>query len=339
MRIWTTQEMPSPGFAPAWDAVLRASAHAHFALERAWLEWEAAHGRHALAVVDADADEPMIVAARRERGGLVSGWPWRWQVAVAGAADATLEGLTPAHAERARRMLDEAGHRTRVRMYLPLAPGKSGRAPRAGTTTLLPLAGQAKAKPTSGNKRREARKAAAAGWSVEAATTSAEFRGFAELQRENESRRGRTRAAALPGEPPPGESWREWEHPWMWLLLAKRDGVIGAGSGFGRSPGGIVDYRANASTLEARDAGANALIAIEAVRLAAEAGHRFLNWGGATTFKRSLGGETLPTWEWLGGGATWAVPNSIESLLKQARSEAAAGVRALRGRGTGRRGR
>ena len=44
----------------------------------------------------------------------------------------------------------------------------------------------------------------------------------------------------------------------------------------------------------------------------------------------SLGGETLQTWEWLGGGVAWAVPNTLETLIKHARSEAAAGVKALR---------
>jgi len=332
MLIWKTQEAPSADFRSAWDAVLRSCMHAHFALERRWLEWEAGHGRHAIAAVEADGPEPIIVAARQVHGVLISGWPWRWQAGRASGADATLGGLSLADARRASRMLTEAGGGARVRMYVPIPAGRSRRTARAGTTTLLPLTADLKARPPSGNKRREARKAAAAGWVVEAATTADEFRGYAELQLANERRR-RGRAAALPDDPAPGESWREWEHPWMWLLVAKRDGVIGAGSGFGRSAGGMVDYRANASTTEARDAGANALLAVEAARLAGQAGHRFMNWGGATTFKRSLGGDTLPTWEWLGGGGAWALPNAIESLWKAARSEAAAGVKALRRRG------
>lgn len=330
MLIWKTQEAPPPGFERAWDSVLRGCAHAHFALDRAWLAWEAAHGRHGLAVVDADGPEPMIVAARHEHGALISGWPWRWQVGRSGGADATLEGLTRDDARRARQLLADGSPGARVRMFLPIAPDLSRGATRAGSTTLLELSEGAATKAASGNKRREARKAAAAGWVVEAATQPADFRRFAELQREGERRRGRTPGMALPSQPARGESWREWEHPWMWLLVARRDGEIGAGSGFGRARGGMVDYRANASTEEARAAGANALLAMEAVRLAAEAGCRYMNWGGATTFKRSLGGETLQTWEWLGGGVAWAVPNTLETLIKHARSEAAAGVKALR---------
>jgi hypothetical protein len=48
--------------------------------------------------------------------------------------------------------------------------------------------------------------------------------------------------------------------------LAGREGAIEAGSGFGRYPGGKIDYRANNSSVEAKRLGANALLAFEALR-------------------------------------------------------------------------
>lgn len=336
MRIWRTQEPISETFAAAWESVVRPCTHSHFAMERAYLEWEAAHGRHAIAILD-EADVPMAIVARDEGGTLISGWPWRWQVGLAGGADATIAGVSPADAERAERLLLEAGGGARLRLHLPVEP-TSHAGSRAGATILHPLIETAEPfKKLSGNKRREARKAGEAGWTVEIASSHAEFRRFAGIQRETESRREGEDASSLPSDPAPGESWREWEHPWMWLLVAKRDGEIHAGSGFGRSPGGMLDYRTNASTLEAKNAGVNVLLAVEAMRLGREAGHTYMNWGGTTTFKRTLGGATLDTWQWLGGGGAWTVPNRIESLWKKARSGAAARVKEMQKKGKSRR--
>jgi hypothetical protein len=119
----------------------------------------------------------------------------------------------------------------------------------------------------------------------------------------------------------------------MWLLLAVRDGKIEAGSGFGVYPGGMIDYRANASSLEGKKGRANVLLAWEAIRLGRERGYRWMNWGGATMFKQELGGTRLRIVCRLGGGPLWALPNAVETGA--ARLRARMGTLLRRGRPAG----
>jgi hypothetical protein len=130
--------------------------------------------------------------------------------------------------------------------------------------------------------------------------------------------------------PEPGEVWREWELPWMWLLVAKQGGVVRAGSGFGLWPGGSLDYRTNASDAEGMKGGANILLAWEAMRRGRDAGHRWVNWGGATRFKLDLGGECLTVHSWLGGGPLWQVPNRLEVAWEGLQERGANWLRARR---------
>jgi hypothetical protein len=308
-------------------------------MELDYLEWEAGHGRHALALMDGEHDETLLAVARIDGSTIVSGWPWRWQVARVGGADAGVPGITSEDAARFERLLVEASEGARVRVHLPFIPDFRHTGLKVGQTILLPLGDtdDESVKKVTGNKRREARKALKAGWSVEVADGPGAYRRFAELQRETEARRGTAPGAPLPENPDPGESWREWEHPWQWLLVARKDGDIGAGSGFGRSEGGMLDYRANASTPDALAEGANALLAMEAIERGREAGYTFINWGGSTTFKRSLGGARIDTWELLTGMELWGLPNRLESLWRQTRSDAAARIKKLGERGKTRR--
>jgi len=73
--------------------------------------------------------------------------------------------------------------------------------------------------------------------------------------------------------------------------LAGREGAIEAGSGFGRYAGGMIDYRANGSSVEAKRLGANGLLAFEALCRARDLGHRWMNWRGVTICQ--LGGERV----------------------------------------------
>jgi hypothetical protein len=136
----------------------------------------------------------------------------------------------------------------------------------------------------------------------------------------------------LPDDPPAGRSWREWENPWMKLFVAIRDGQVVAGSGFGWNPGGMMDYRTNASTLEAKRVGANILLAFEAMRAGRDAGARWMNWGGNTSFKSRLGAEPVTIGCRLGGGPAWLVPNHVEASLRRARPRLAAWWHALKPR-------
>jgi hypothetical protein len=115
----------------------------------------------------------------------------------------------------------------------------------------------------------------------------------------------------------------------MLLLVAARDGQIACGSGYGLWPGGMIDYRANASTLEGKKLGANALLAFEAMRLARSRGCRWMNWGGATDFKRELGGER-GSHRAGSAAACWALPNRITVSLRRARPVVASWLRGLR---------
>ena len=51
----------------------------------------------------------------------------------------------------------------------------------------------------------------------------------------------------------------------------------------------------------AKNDGANVQLAWEALRRGREAGHRWMNWGGATHFKKDLGGARVEISCWLGG--------------------------------------
>jgi hypothetical protein len=130
-----------------------------------------------------------------------------------------------------------------------------------------------------------------------------------------------------------GVSWREWELPWMRLFVAMRDGRVGAGSGFGFLEGAAFDYRANASDVAARASGVNVALAWEALRSARAAGFRTLNWGGATEFKKNLGGERVPMWCRLGGGPVWALPNRMTLSWHRVRPQLAALWKSLGKRG------
>lgn len=161
------------------------------------------------------------------------------------------------------------------------------------------------------------------------ASTHEEMAAFHRLQGETERRRGNA-GEETPVSPAPGESWREWELPWMWLLVAVRDGVVEAGSGFGMRPHGALDYRTNASTLEAKRSGANVLLAIEALRRGRDRGCHWMNWGGVTEFKREMGGERVEVTCRLGGGAMWSVNNHVTALVRGAQPKLAAWWRSVR---------
>jgi hypothetical protein len=200
-----------------------------------------------------------------------------------------------------------------TRCYVP-APTLDGEAAfQAGATFVHALDGDEDAlfATLDGNRRRAVKKAAKEGFTIAEATTFRQFREFALVQADNTRRRG------VPAPPVPdevaesGEAWREWELPWMLLLVAERDGRVVAGSGFGVVPGGCVEYRANASRAEARSAGVNVALAWEALRTSRASGARWLNWCGSTEFKKNLGGQRVPIWCRLGGGPVWALPNQM----------------------------
>ena len=324
---WDTRQSAPNGFDAAWAARLSRCRLANFTMDLALVRWEAGQGRHArLALVD-DGERRAAIVLRETPRGFESGWPWRWQVALEGAEDAPF-----APARQDARWLYErcnalAGGR-RLLLHLPLAPEGAAPSLFAGATLVKDMrpTEDEMLKSLDANKRRAINKARKDGYTVAVATTLEQLRVFAELHRVVDERHG-FHTGPLAESPGPTEAWREWEHPWQTLWVAEREGKVVAGSGFGHYPGGMMDYRANASTPEALKAGANALLAWEALCRGREAGYRAMNWGGVTTFKQELRGERLESHCWLGGGALWAIPNHAVSAARAARARLAALVK------------
>lgn len=155
------------------------------------------------------------------------------------------------------------------------------------------------------------------------------FESFHRIQLEARARRPRGERARFG----PEEHWREWDLPWMWLLVARKHGVIHCGVGDGVIPGGYVDGRTAASTPDARADGASALLGFEEARRARDRGHRWLNHGGDTFWKREVSGrlgERFPLWCWLSGGR-WTLPNTAETTWMSFRPLAARWLRRWHG--------
>jgi len=335
--LWVTGTPLDPGFEREWSEAIARAPDAHFAFRLDVLAWQHARGMPALAVrVDTPGVRGVIVA-RLERGTWVSGLPWRWMAAVEGEARDPSSLMRPEEAAVLFAALCEAAGERRVRAFLPAAP--DGRAPGflAGKTLLhrVDVSDEELIRAMDKTKRAMIRRAGREGYAVAEGATLEQFRKFARVQRETDRRHGN---APLDGDgdlPASGERWREWELPWMWLLLAEREGEVGSGLGFALGPGRVIESRAAASTQAALKSGAFVLVAYEAARRARERGLRYLDWGGDTFFKRDITGPLgarVPLHCWLGGDARWSLTNHSEVLAWRARRGAAGLAHALRGR-------
>ena len=324
VRVWRTGEPREPAFEAAWNATLARAPYAHYALRLDWLEWNATHGTPGIAVLVEENGIAGVIAARLERGVWVSGLPWRWQAAVASEGRTPSRHIDAPEAERLFAALAGAAGRDRVRAYLPVPPARGIPGFLAGKTILhrIDASDEELQRAMDKTKRSMIRRARRDGYEVVEGTTLDLMRRFAAVQRETDARHG---VAPLdgPGEiPPPGLRWREWELPWMWLLVAVRSGEVGSGFGFALGSGSVLESRAAASTRDALRSGAFVLLAFEAARRARENGYRWLNWGGDTFFKRDVSGalgERVPIHLWLGGSGPWALANRAEAVLFGAR--------------------
>lgn len=314
LRSWTTDEPLEPAFERAWKRRLDASGHAGFAMRVDWLQWEAKHGRIARAMLIDEPDLRAAVVMRQDESGWHCGWPWRPQIVLEDPSD-TPAGLDAGPLLRVMSHIESQVAPQRLQLFVPLLPGGPvGNL--AGRTLVKPLQmdDEALLAGLHSEKRRAIKKAQKGGWDVRLASGPEEWRAFCEIQVQLDARRARGGAAQIPLEPAPGESWREWELPWHWLFVAVKDGVVHGGSGYGWAPNGVADYRTNASTEEGRKGGVNAMLAWVGLLHARESGCRWLNWGGATQFKRQFGGEPMEIHRVLGGGPLWAVPNEVDRV-------------------------
>jgi hypothetical protein len=227
-----------------------------------------------------------------------------------------------------------------IAMHLPVPPPNGKPGFRAGATILFAVdrTDQELLQSMRPSKRRMLRRALDRGFRVREARELAEYRAFAELQTATAIRHGRMCRSIAPGLPEPGESWREWELPWMWLLVASRDGGVEAGFGDGLLPGGVVEARTGACANEALREGVMALLSHEEARRIRDRGHRWINLGGDSVFKREaagLLGERVPIFVWLSAGRPWRVGVYVESAWRNVRERAGSFARTLGWRGRG----
>ena len=322
--VWDTREPLPPDFRAAWDAALARSPHAHFALELDYLLWDAGRDRHARAILVEGAGRVGAVVQRWCGRRWVSGWPWRWQAVMCGADPDSPLGMSASDAAWLHEQLVRVAGSRDVVTHLPHVPWRGCAGWPAGSTVTQRLAHSddelvAGMEPS---KRRLLRRAREHAIEIHAAGGAHDAREFHRLQQETRSRMG------LRAEPTPeevdreGESWREWELPWMWLLVARHEGRIVAGAGNGVRPRGTLQGRAVASSLEARRLGATVLLGHEEVRLGRDLGHHWFNHGGDTPFKREMSGRlgrSIRVYAWIGGARGRAWWHRGEAALRNVR--------------------
>ena len=342
-RVWSTRDPLPAEFERAWETRLSRSPFAHYAMRLDWLRWEADLGRHALAVLVDELAGALVL--RAVRGGWESGWPWRWQAVI--EEDDSATGLDPAQCAMLLRVARSVSDGARVRFFGPGVPPPGVAGWPGGITVHQSLAASDDElfMRLDDKKRRNIKRARRDGFAVVVADRPEQFRAFKRLQIETEERRRATSDGSGPAapadsgaperEPAPGHDWREWELPWQRLLVAERDGIVEAGSGFGFHPGGTLDYRANASSLAGKKSYANMLLGWEAIRSGRELGFRRINWGGATRFKRDLGGDPVGVWCALEGGPLWAIPNAVTASIGRVRPRLSAWWHSMRGSKSG----
>ncbi len=337
---WSTRDPLPPEFERDWNRRLARAPHAHFAIDLPFLAWEARSGRHSTAVLCDEGDRGGALVLRETRHGWVGGWPWRWQAVIEDPERRAAVGLS---ADEAGWLFEQARHVAgagRLRCFLPHAAPAGVAAYAAGSTILLAIdrADEEILQSMDASKRRMVRRAAVAGYEVREANTLDEFRAFAQLQQADAERRDARPAPPDDALPAPGEGFREWELPWMWLLVAVHGGRVESGLGDGVRPGGIIEGRTAASSRAGRRAGAFALLSFEEARRGRERGHRWINLCGDTRFKREVAGRLghrVQSYSWLGGEGRWALGNASEALWRNARARAVASLQALRPRERG----
>lgn len=317
---WDTRGTAHAEFLEAWATTLSQATHAHFGFDLRYLKWEAEHGRHAIAAVVRDDGRQGAFILRREHGVLRSGLPWRWQMVLASPDRPEGVGLRSEDVDWLLQHVRTITGRQRFECFAPALASDAGARFPGGATIIrdLRMSDAQILASFDVNKRRAVKRAIREGFEVIEPADAESMHAFSRLQVETERRRGQKSIEVE--DPAPGEAWREWELPWMWLLVAVRQGRIEGGSGYGVFPGGMVDYRANASTEPALKLGVNVLLAYEALRRGRDRGHRWMNWGGANAFKHELGGELVPLHRWIGGDWRWLARHRLSWTVQRARA-------------------
>jgi Acetyltransferase (GNAT) domain len=334
LAAWSTREAPRPEFDEAWNRVLQRSARANFSLDLEYLRWDARQGLHARAVLFEHGGLRAAAVLRERQGEFVCGWPWRWQAAFEDEPGrAPVLGFDREESQSLFVALQRFASGRRLRCYLPLAPEDGTPAYVAGTTVFQSLehSDEELLNAMQESKRRMVRRALAAGYRIEDGRQLELERAFVTVRNEAIMRNGGV-PSPLADHPSAGEAWREWELPWMWLLVAVREGEVESGLGDGTRPGGVLEGRAGASTPRARKDGAFALLCYEELKRGRDLGHRWVNHGGDTPFKREIAGplgRCVPLHCWLGGGSAWLFANASESWARRVSPRLATWARTL----------
>ncbi len=334
LAAWSTREAARPEFDEAWNRVLQRCARANFSLDLDYLRWDARQGLHSRAVLFEHGGLRAVAVLRERQGEFVCGWPWRWQAAFEDEPGrAPVLGFDRAESQSLFAALHRFAAGRRLRCYLPLAPADGTHAYVAGSTVVQSLehSDEELLNAMQESKRRMVRRSVAAGYRIEDGDSPEHQRAFATIQNEAIARRGDV-PSSLADHPAFGEAWREWELPWMWLLVAVREGEVESGLGDGVRAGGVLEGRAGASTLRARKDGAFALVCYEELRRGRDRGHRWLNHGGDTPFKHEVAGRLgriIPLHCWLGGGSAWSFANASESWARRVSPRLATWARTL----------
>jgi hypothetical protein len=307
VEAWDTSEALPEDFAARWGEALRGSPHAHFALDLDYLKWEAEHGQRGRALMLEGGGRRGLIVQRLEGRRWVSGWPWRWQALMCDADPGSPVGITAADAAWLHEGVSRHCGRETFLSYLPHAPGPGVSGWAAGATVIQELlhSDQELFEGMEPSKRRLAKRARAQNLEIAVAAGERDFRDFFRLQCETKQRRGLATPGESEGAPGFGELWREWELPWMWLLIVRREGELMAGVGDGICPGGSMQGRTSGASMEGRRLGASVLLGHEEMRRARDMGHRWFNFGGDTAFKREMSGRLgrrIRVFAWLGGG-------------------------------------
>src|SRR5204863_6128491 len=127
------------GFERDWRELLSAAPDASFALDPAYLAWEARHGAGAVAAMFQDGAHRGLAVLRETLRGMVSGWPWRWQALVAHPGRGAAEPLT---LEECDWLFERIGRLAGGRRLMCFMPGESGQAATdyaAGATCLTAI--------------------------------------------------------------------------------------------------------------------------------------------------------------------------------------------------------
>jgi hypothetical protein len=340
LLCWRTRNPLDPGFERAWIEVTKRAPLANFELDLAYLSWEGAHGRHSMAVLSECRGRRGALVLREARGAWVCGWPWRWVAAMEDVAGEATPAMPREYAEWLFAQARRAVGRRRLKFYLPAAPPSGIPGFEAGATVIQSLehSDEELLAAMHASKRRMVRRAVQEGYATVEGSSLDHFRAFGKIQRDASMRRGQKVDPEPEGMPQPGEAWREWELPWMWLLLAVREGRVQSGLGDGMGAGAMLECRTGASTPGARKAGAFPLLCHEEARRARDRGFRWLNHGGDSPFKCEVAGSLgtrLVMCCWLGGGSAWSLAHRSEAWSWRARMGLPAWVRSMRARGAG----